>query len=72
MKKLVFLIVCSVAFTLTSCIKSKEKTCVCVTTYSDPSYNSKTEEVETSQDCDFYNDAYVSGGLSASKTCTEK
>ncbi|GEM_PF-6738744 len=72
MKRTGILMIGFVAFMLTGCFKNQEKTCECTTTYSDPSYQPIVETVETSQDCDFYDDAYVSGGLSAVKTCVQQ
>lgn len=60
------------AFGLTACFKNKEKVCECTTTYSDPAYTPLVEEHETTQECSFYEDSYVSGGLSAVTTCVEK
>lgn len=73
MKKVsLILITLLAAGSLTSCFKSKEKICECTTTYSDPAYTPVVEEHETSQECSYWEDSYVSGNLTAVTTCVEK
>ncbi len=73
MKKVsIFLSTLLLAGSMISCLKSKEKVCECTTTYSDPAYTPQVQEYETSQECSFYEDSYVSGGLTAVTTCEEK
>ena len=71
MKKTAIVVLAIASFAFTGCLKNKEKTCECTTTYSDPSYSPQVQTHETSQDCSFYEDSYVSGGLSAVTTCEE-